>query len=304
MPTTSIYHRLATVVAVATTMLGLIGFAASARAAKFPPLNDPATKETHPGKFVWAELFTNDSVAATKFYSGVFGWTAVTLDQHGVAYTVFSNGKHPVAGLRQRSPSATPHASRWINYIAVTDIASSLSLVAKAGGEVRAPAREFPQLGLQAIITDKEGSPVGLLQSSSGDSADDEPTPGDWNWFHLLAKDPLSEAAFYRQVFDYKVVLDARTEKKNELLLSSDELNRGGVSLLPDREEAKPGWLGVIRVDSLDATLARVQTLGGEIVVAPHDSAFGSRFAMIADPTGGIVGLVEYENDANPVNRP
>jgi predicted enzyme related to lactoylglutathione lyase len=304
MHTTSIYHRLAAVVAVATTMLGIIGFAASARAAKFPPLNDPATKETHPGKFVWAELFANDAAAATKFYSGAFGWTAVTLDQHGVAYTVFSNGNHPVAGLRQRTSSTAPHASRWINYIAVTDIASSLSLVTKAGGEVRAPAREFPQIGLQAIVTDKEGSPVGLLQSSSGDSADDEPTPGDWNWFHLLAKDPLSEAAFYRQVFDYKVALDARTEKKNELLLSSDELNRGGVSLLPDREDAKPGWLGVIRVENLDETLTRVSALGGEIVVAPHDAAFGSRFAMIADPTGGIVGVVEYENNANPVNRP
>jgi predicted enzyme related to lactoylglutathione lyase len=304
MHTTSIYHRLATIVAVATTMLGIIGFAASARAEKFPPLNDPATKETHPGKFIWAELFTNDSAAATRFYSDVFGWTAVTLDQHGVAYTVFNNGSHPVAGLRQRSASSTPHASRWINYIAVTDIASSLSLVTKAGGEVRAPAREFPQIGTQAIITDNEGSPVGLLQSSSGDPADDEPTPGDWNWFHLLAKDPLSAAAFYRQVFNYNVAPDARTEKKNELLFSSDELNRGGVSVLPDRESAKPGWLGVIRVDNLDETLVRVRTHGGEIVVAPHNAAFGSRFAMIADPTGGTVGLVEYENNANPVNRP
>src|SRR5581483_10373745 len=127
---TSIYHRLATVVAV-TAMLG-IGFPASTRAAAFPSLNNPATKETHPGKFVWAELFTADSAAATKFYSGVFGWTAVTLDQNGVTYTVFSNGTHPVAGLRQRSPSATKRAARWINYIAVTDIASTLSLVTKA----------------------------------------------------------------------------------------------------------------------------------------------------------------------------
>jgi predicted enzyme related to lactoylglutathione lyase len=304
MHTTSLYRRLANVVAVVTTVLGLIGFAASARAAKFPPLNHPATKETHPGKFVWAELFTNGSAAATKFYSGVFGWTAITLDQHGVAYTVFSNGNHPVAGLRQRSPSSTPHASRWINYIAVTDIASSLSLVKKAGGEVRAPARGFPRIGVQAIITDGEGSPVGLLQSSSGDSSDEEPAPGDWNWFHLLAKDPLTAAAFYQQVFDYNVVLDARPEKKNQWLLSSDELNRGGVSVLPDREGAKPGWLGVIRVTNLDETLARVATLGGEIVVAPHAAAFGSRFAMIADPTGGTVGVVEYENNANPVNRP
>jgi len=299
---TTLVYRLTTVLAV-TTVLG-IGFPASARAAAFPPLNDPATKEAHPGKFVWAELFTADSAAATKFYSGVFGWTAVTLDQNGVTYTVFSNGNHPVAGLRQRSPSAAPRAARWINYIAVTDIASALSIVAKAGGEVRAPSREFPQIGSQAIITDNEGSPVGLLQSSSGDSADDEPAPGNWNWFHLFVKNPPAAAGFYRQVFNYEVAPDARTGKSNELLFSNGALNRGGVSVLPVREDAKPDWLGIIRVANLDETLARVPTLGGEVMVAPHDAALGSRFAVIADPTGGTVGVVEYVNNANPVNRP
>jgi predicted enzyme related to lactoylglutathione lyase len=301
MHTISVY-RLASVLAV-TTLLG-IGFPASARAAIFPPLNDPATNEAHSGKFVWAELFTADSAAATKFYSGVFGWTAVTLDQHGVTYTVFSNGNHPVAGLRQRSVPVATRAARWINYIAVTDIALALSRVTKASGEVRAPAREFPQIGSQAIITDNEGSPVGLLQSSSGDSADTEPAPGDWNWFHLFVKNPTAAADFYRQVFSYDVAPDTRTEKKNELLLSSGTFNRGGISALPDREDAKPGWLGVIRVTNLDETLARVPALSGEVVVAPHDATLGSRFAVIADPTGGTVGVVEYVNNTNPVNRP
>ncbi|HXA14856.1 MAG TPA: VOC family protein [Opitutaceae bacterium] len=302
MHTTSIYRRLATIFAV-MTMLG-IGLADSARAAPFPPLNDPATKETHPGKFVWAELFTNDSAAATKFYSGVFGWTALTLAQNGVSYTVFNNGGHPVAGLRQRAPSTTKHLSRWINYIAVTDITSTLALVTKTGGEVRAPAREFPQIGMEAIITDNEGLPVGLLQSSSGDSADDEPVPGEWNWFHLFVKTPSAAADFYQQVFNYNVAADARVEKKTQLLLSSTAINRGGISVLPDRVDAKLGWLGVIRVANLDETLARVPALDGEIVVAPHEAAFGSRFAVITDPTGGTVGLVEYENNANPVNHP
>lgn len=307
MHTTSIYHRLAAFAAVTMAMLG-IGFPISAHAATFPPLNVPVTGEAHPGKFVWAELFTDDSTAATNFYSGVFGWTFVTLvDEHGVAYTVFSNGNHPVAGLRQRSPSATKRVSRWINYISVTDIESTLSTVAKAGGVVRAPAREFPHIGSQAIITDIEGSPVGLIQSSSGDSADDEPVPGEWNWFHLLAKNPQAAADFYRQVFTYNVASDDRAGKTStsiQLLLSSGGVNRGGVSALPDREDAKTGWLGIIRVENLDRTLVKATLLGGEIVVAPHEAAFGSRFALITDPTGGTVGLVEYLNNANPVTRP
>jgi predicted enzyme related to lactoylglutathione lyase len=299
---TTLRYRLATVLA-AATLLGA-GFPATARAAAFPALNDPATTETHPGKFVWAELHTADSEGATKFYTGVFGWTAVTLEQDGQTYTVFSNGGRPVAGLRQRSASAAKHASRWINYIAVKDIALTLATATKAGGVMRAPVREFPQIGSQAIITDIEGAPVGLLQSSSGDSADVEPVAGTWNWFHLFVKDPDSAGRFYGQVFNYDVTPDARMGKKTELMLSSGAFNRGGVSALSEGKDAKAGWLGIIRVANLDETVARVPGLGGEVVIAPHDAAFGSRFALIADPTGGTVGVVEYVNNTNPVNRP
>jgi uncharacterized protein len=295
-------NRYAKSLAVAT-LVG-IGLSSLARAEDFPALNVPASTETHPGKFVWAELHTADPALATKFYTGVFGWTAATIEQQGVTYTVFNNGDHPVAGIRQRSISGAGHAARWINYIAVTDLTSALSNVAKAGGVVRAPARQFPKIGLQAIITDSQGAPLGLLQSSSGDSADVEPVTGGWNWFHLFVKDPEAAGVFYRQVFNYEVAPDTRSGKKNEWLLSTGDFNRGGVSLLRDDKDAKPGWLGVIRVANLDAALARVPGLGGEIVIAPHDAAFGSRFALIADPTGGTVGMVEYVNNANPVNRP
>jgi uncharacterized protein len=299
---TSLY-RLATVL-VAMTMPG-IGLRAAARdAAPFQPLNNPATTEHRPGKFVWADLFTTDPAAATKFYSGLFGWTANTITQNGKTYTVFSNGSRPVAGLAPRPPSNTKRPSRWIGYIAVTDIHSVLKLVTNAGGQVRADARDFPQRGAQAIIADNEGSTIGLLQSSSGESADDEPKPGDWNWFELFVKQPQVVTAFYRQVIAYDVAPDLRTERKNDFLLSSGGLARAGVAPLPDREDAKPGWLGIVRVASIDEAIARTVKLGGEVLVTPRAAAYESRFAIIADSTGGTIGLVEYVDNANPANRP
>ena len=293
--------RLATVLSLAMMAIASI---TPARAASFPALNDPKSGETHAGKFVWAELFTSDAAAATKFYTGVFSWTAATVVEHGDTYTVFSNDGHPVAGLRQRTVAKPGHPARWIHYVSVTDIDAALSVVAKAGGEVRAPARKFPNLGSLAIATDNEGSPFGLLQSSSGDSADNEPTNGGWNWSHLFVKNPKAAAEFYRQVFNYEVAPDSRTGSGSELLLSTGGVNRGGVSVMPDSEGAKPGWLGVVRVISLDETLVRVPSLGGEVMVPPHNAAFGSRFAVIADPTGGTVGIVQYIDNANPATRP
>jgi predicted enzyme related to lactoylglutathione lyase len=291
-------HRLTGLLAV-TTVLAL-----SAGAAAFPPLHDPMTGEHHPGKLVWADLFTTDPVAATKFYTGLFGWTASTIKQKGNAYIIFSNLGHPVAGVVPRNTADKKRPSRWISYVAVPDIKTTLSLVGAAGGEIRGVARDFPDRGLQAILTDNEGSPIGVLQSASGDSTDDEPRPGDWNWFELYAKDPKATSAFYAQVFNYTVKPDDRTERKDDYLLISESLPRGGVAPLPDREEAALGWLGVVRVASIDQTLARATALGGEVLVSPRDVAYESRFAIIADPTGGTVGLVEYVDNANPALRP
>ena len=129
-------------------------------------------------------------MAATTFYSGVFGWTTNKVRQHGRHHTVLSNGSRPVVGLAPRPPSNSNRPSRWIAYISVPDIASTVTLVTKGVGQVRAEARDFPQRGIQAIIADNEGATDSLIQSNSGDSPDTEPKTGDWSWFVLYACDP------------------------------------------------------------------------------------------------------------------
>ena len=52
------------------------------------------------GKFIWYDVMTSDTKAATAFYSDVIGWQA---QEHAMAdngsYTVFSRGERMVAGL-------------------------------------------------------------------------------------------------------------------------------------------------------------------------------------------------------------
>ena len=213
-------------------------------------------------------------------------------------------GDRPVAGIVGRSAGETNRLSRWIPYVSVADVNAAVSAATKAGGKELAPARDFPQRGQQAIFSDGEGAPIGILQSSSGDSADAEPKPGDWNWFELLAQKPFEAVNFYHLTFGYTVAADTRTEKKAHFLLSSGDLARCGVAPVPDQPDAKAGWLGFIRVASVEGTVARVAVLGGEVLVAPQPAAMGSRSAIIADPTGGAVGLIEYIDNENPANRP
>jgi predicted enzyme related to lactoylglutathione lyase len=278
------------------------GLPATARAAKFPPLNSPATTEHIPGKLIWADLFTTDPDGATKFYCGLLGWTATPIEQKGKGYVIFSNGGTAVAGLAPRSAAGANRPSRWIGYFAVADIDASLAAVSKDGGTVRAPSRNFPSRGYQAIVSDKDGNPIGLLQSSSGDPLDGETKPGAWNWFEIYAGSPKAASDFYHDVFGFAVSNETSSDRKSDFVLSCAGLARGGIAPLPEGNDVRPSWLGVIRVANLDQTLAKVPGLGGEILVAPHSVEFGSRFAIILDSTGGTVGLVEYIDSANPAN--
>ena len=287
---------------IAGVALASFGQTSQAVAAKFDPLNSPATTEHHQGKLIWADLFTSDPEGATKFYCDLLGWTSVTLDQKGKPYTVFSNDGKPVAGLAPHSAAAEKHLSKWIGYIAVDDINQTVALAQKAGAVLHAPVRNFPDRGHQAIIGDIEGVPIGLLQSSSGDSADTEPRTGDWNWFEIYVRNPKLVSDFYKSTLNYDVAEDTRGETKNEFLLASGGQNRGGIAAVPNGDDVRPSWLGVIRVTDLDLVLHRVAGLGGTVLVQPRSVEFGSRFAIILDPTGGTVGLVQYMDSANPAN--
>jgi hypothetical protein len=283
-----------------------VALAPSAWAAKFPALNTPASSEHIPGKLVWADLFTNNPDEATRFYTSLLGWTAQPLEQKGKGYVVFMNNGQPVAGIVTRAMQGKNHPARWIGYFSVADINAALANVTRGGGMVRAPAHSFPDRGTQAIFSDPDGTPVGVIQSSTGDPADTDPAPGGWNWFEVYSKSPKEAGDFYHNAIGLDIAPETNSDRKSDFVLSSAGHPRGGVAPTPEEgsDNLKPAWLGVIRVADLDATLAKVPSLGGEVVMPPRSVEYGSRFAIILDSTGGTVGLVQYTENANPANTP
>jgi predicted enzyme related to lactoylglutathione lyase len=288
----------------ASAALFTLGATVPARAANFQAINSPASAVHIPGKVLWVDLFTGDPDAASKFYCGLLGWTATPLEQKGKGYTVFSVGGRAVAGLVPRRLKGESHPSRWIGYYAVSDINATLALVEKNGGKLRAASRNFPDRGYQAIVSDISEVPIGVIQSSSGDAPDVELKPGDWDWFELYVTDPRATADFYHDTLGFDVAPETNADRKSDFVLSSAGEARGGVAPLPPGVNSKPSWLGVIRVANLDRSLATVRSLGGEVLVNPHSVEFGSRFAIVLDPTGGTVGLVQYMDNANPAVTP
>lgn len=54
-----------------------------------------------------------------------------------------------------------------------------------------------------------------------------------------------------------------------------------------------PAWTVVIGADHLEATLARARELGGSVLQPPMSIPGGARIAVIADPAGAVLALME-----------
>src|SRR5262245_51448076 len=143
-----------------------------------PPVSSVSGSPRLPGKFVWADLVTDDVPAARRFYGRLFGWTFRDIG----GYVVAANDERPLCGMFQRSrPADRPDARpRWFGHISVGNVEKTQRTVTKAGGRVLVAPQKFPGRGEQAIFADSEGALFGAIKSSSGDPPDFLPEPGDW----------------------------------------------------------------------------------------------------------------------------
>lgn len=291
-------------------VLALCGAALAARGDDLPPLNSPPAEGQFAGKFIWADLFTPDQAAASRFYTSLFGWKAATLSRQsssGAArsYIVLSNEGRPVAGIALR-PEKMRNAARgrWVGYVSVRDVPQALAAATAGGGRILFPAKSVPQRGTQAIFIDPDGAELGVMHSSSGDPGEFTPDPGDWTWSELFARDPAKAGQYYRSVAGYELIPDERPGRAGAFVLVSGGFSRASVASVPDRPNARPVWLLFVRVANVKDTVARVAALGGRVLVAPSGELVQHWKAIIEDPTGAVVGIVQLEEPTEAKEKP
>lgn len=292
-----------------TAVLGallLCAVPALAQRLELPPLVEPPSAERHVGKVVWADLTTPDLAAAKTFYSGLFGWTFRDLRAGEKGYSVALLDGAPVAGIFQRAaPSGERRRPAWVGFVSVRDVDAVKKTALENGATLLFGPRTFPQRGRQATLSDPEGAVFAVLDSSSGDPGDFLAAPGAWIWSSLIVRDPDKEAAFYQTLLGYDVfdLDDAADPGPGHLILSSDDYARASVNPLPADPRRSPRWVHFVRVvDAADAA-ARAAALGGRVVVPPHVDRHGGRVALVADPAGALVGLMEW-SDAGGEKEP
>jgi hypothetical protein len=278
--------------------------AAPAAGIELPPLLQPATDEHHPGKVIWADLVTPDLNQSEHFYAGLFGWTfqPVAGDAN---YAVALMDGEAVGGILQRTiPTGEHRQSAWLTFIAVADVDAAKRAAVAHGAKILAEPKSYAQRGRQAVFADPDGAVFAVLASSSGDPPDVLAAPGEWLWSSLLVRNADQEAAFYHSLFAYDTFDLPSDDNSKHVILSSGGFARAGLSSLPgDSMRRHPHWLNFVRVADAEASATKAVQLGGRVLVEPRMDRHGGKLAVVADPNGAPVGLMEW-SDTDPEEQP
>jgi uncharacterized protein len=260
---------------------------------ELPPLTTVSRSPRLPGKFVWADLVTDDVAAARQFYGRLFGWTFREVGK----YTIAANDERPLAGMfQQPRPKDRAAQPRWFGYISVASVERAQRTVTQAGGQVLAEAKKLPKRGEQAVFADPEGAIFGVVKSSAGDPEDFLAEPGDWIWIQLLSRRGREAAEFYRRIGGYEIAANTTAGRLSDYVLISKGFARATVRSIPkDRDQVRPTWLPFVRVKSVSEAVAKAKDLGGNVLVEPKPELLQGKVAVVADPTGAAVGLLEWQ---------
>jgi len=274
----------------ATALLVVAG--AALAAPNFPPIGVPG--QSHPGKFIWFDLVTDDLGAERKFYGAVFGWKFRSVDGAPGSYTVIEHAGRNIAGMFVKTPPPdSAHTARWLPLLSVQDPEAAVRYVESHGGKVVVRPASFQGRGTHVLFRDPQGAVFGVLKSQSGDPADTPVADGDFFWLDLLAREPAKAAAFYRDLAGYEVTLRELGAGVTRAVLSSGGYARAGIAPLPAPVK-QPGWLPYILVDDVAGTLKKVRAAGGKVLVEPRPDLLDGNLAVIADPRGGVLGIVNW----------
>ncbi len=278
----------------------LVMTACAGPAITVPPLT-PTPSGTHRvGKFVWRDLLTDDVAAAKNFYAELFGWEFAVVDDDST-YTVILHRGRAIGGLVATADlEAQVNSSQWLGSLSVADVDRAVDEVKNSGGVVHASPRDVPERGRMALVTDPQGALVAFVRSGGGDPDDREATPGGWLWSELWTSDTGAAMSFYETLVGYtRERIDDDEDPYH--ILSAGDAPRAGVMEIPF-DGVNTNWLQYVRVDDPAALAARVESLGGRVLIPVAEETRGGTVALIEDTTGGVLAIQKWPLEADERN--
>jgi predicted enzyme related to lactoylglutathione lyase len=283
-----------------TTSFALALVACATTNVNLPSITDSPTGERLPGKVVWHDLLTNDPAASKRFYGELFGWEFESVGSFAgmgsnTAYTLIRHNGRLIGGMIDtKALNNRTDISQWVIVMSVDDVDAAAESFVDNGGSVLTPPTDLQRRGRVAVVQDPAGALLALLQTKDGDPVDREPELGDFLWNELWTIDVDGATKFYSDAAGFEAA-DWDTDGNEESPANYRVLKQGGKPragiLANPFEDLDPVWVSYLRVASPAAITARVEELGGKVIVEARPRALGGEVAFIAGPSEAGIAL-------------
>ena len=249
-----------------------------------------------PGTPSWVDLASPDPDAAASFYGGLFGWEAQSagpVEETG-GYGMFTLRGKQVAGVGPIMQEGQPPA--WSTYVATDDADAAAKRAASAGATVIVEPTDVTDAGRVAVFVHPAGGVIGVWQAGRHTGAELVNEPGALNWNELQTRDVDGAKAFCAAVFGWEPD-DQEFGGMTYTMFNVGDLPVAGAMATPSGvpDEVPAFWLNYFSVEDCDASMAKVQELGGSTLGPAHQLEGVGRFAVVADPHGATFGVIAGE---------
>lgn len=109
---------------------------------------------------------------------------------------------------------------------------------------------------------------------------------GSFVWYELITIDPAAAERFYGDVVGWSVAPFGGVGPAYWICSAGGSAAAGMMALPAGAEGLRPGWLGYVGVDDVDAAVAGVAAAGGGVRMPAMTLAGVGRMAMVADAHG------------------
>jgi predicted enzyme related to lactoylglutathione lyase len=115
---------------------------------------------------------------------------------------------------------------------------------------------------------------------------------GTFIWREIMTPDVAASKRFYGEVFGWKFD-DMPMDGFTYTMIKNGETGIGGMASLDMIPGAPPHWIGTVCVVDTDASAKLAVEAGGKVMMPPGDIPGYGRFAVIADPQGAALTVMQ-----------
>jgi predicted enzyme related to lactoylglutathione lyase len=245
-----------------------------------------------PGTPCWVDLSVADVQKATAFYGSLFGWDVdINPDPQFGGHGNFKLDGRDVAGVGTIMDPNQPQV--WTTYLASDDVDATANKITDAGGSVLPPGKlQIGEFGTMIVASDPGGAVFGVWQSGTTVGAQIANVVGSVCWNENLSRDFEGNKKFYTEVFGYTYG-DMSADGFNYATTDLNGAPVGGIGEMPPgaTEDTPAHWMSYFAVSDTDATVKKVEELGGSVLTPAFDTSQG-RIAILADNQGAPFAVI------------